>query len=144
MSRQAREDRLGISLEELRHYFPLPRVLDGLFTLLHKLFGISIKENTDSVQVWHDDVKFYQVHDTDGTHIGSFYFDPYSRPQNKSHLQEVITCRSRHLHGNSGVELDNIEIPSMLLEKLIYLDEVLPLISAHKVCRVADASIVIP
>ena len=95
--RKMKEDQFDLDTEELRRYFPLPRVLDGLFELLNKLFGISIKENTTGVQVWHHDVKFYQVYDAKGTHIASFYFDPYGRPQNKSSGAWMSTCNSRHL-----------------------------------------------
>lgn len=77
--------------EELRAYFPLPRVLDGLFSLAQRLFGIEIRsvptttsateaEKTSAVQVWHEDVQFFEVIDSASKqHIASFYLDPYSR-----------------------------------------------------------------
>ena len=98
-ARRMKEEQLNLDPEALRQYFPLPRVMDGLFGLLSQIFSISIEENTTGVQVWHDDVKFYQVRDADGTHIASFYFDPYSRPQNKNGGAWMNTCNSRHVNG---------------------------------------------
>ena len=103
--RKLKEEQLDLSVEKLREYFPLPKVLDGLFGLLSKMFGISIKESPTEVQVWHDDVKFYDVHDADGTHIASFYFDPYSRPQNKRSGAWMSDCNPRQVRGG------NVEMP---------------------------------
>ena len=102
--RKLQEAQFDLDPEALRQYFPLPRVLDGLFGLLSKMFGISIAESSAAVQVWHPDVKFYDVRDADGTHIASFYFDPYSRPQNKSGGARMMPCNSRHVSGE-GVEI---------------------------------------
>ncbi len=103
--RRMMEEQIDLDPESLRQYFPLPRVFDGLRGLLGKLFGISIEENTAGVQVWHPDVKFYQVRDADGTHIASFYFDPYSRPQNKSGGAWMDNCNSRHVNPAGGLEI---------------------------------------
>ena len=99
-ARKMKEEQLNIDNEALRQYFPLPQVLDGLFALLNKMFGISIEENATEVQVWHDDVKFYDVHDADGTHIASFYFDPYSRPQTKKSGAWHNSINSRRVSNN--------------------------------------------
>jgi oligopeptidase A len=71
--------------EELRPYFALPTVLEGFFSLTHRLFGIDIKEVTNgSVDVWHKDVSYYKVYDSEsGKEIASFYLDPFSRPETK-------------------------------------------------------------
>jgi oligopeptidase A len=59
-------------------------VLDGLFKLAHRLFGIDIVAADGEVQVWNGDVRFFKVKDAStGQHIASFYLDPYSRPENK-------------------------------------------------------------
>lgn len=96
--RLLREEHLRIDMEELRKYFPLPHVLEKMFALFGKLFGIGIEENPSAVQVWHPDVKFFQVHDADGTHIASLYLDLFSRPQSKSAGAWKITCNDRNLH----------------------------------------------
>jgi hypothetical protein len=69
-----------------RPYFALPNVLNGMFQLVERLFGIQVtkvdvNDESSDVQVWHPDVSFYHVHDVaTGKHIASFYLDPYSRP----------------------------------------------------------------
>ena len=77
-----REQAYDFSEEALRPYFPLPRVLDGLFALAERLFGVRI-EAADGVPVWHDDVRFFRIHDERGQEIAAFYLDPYSRPAEK-------------------------------------------------------------
>ena len=56
----------------------LPDVMQGVFVLAHKLFGIKIEKYTEQA-AWHPDVSFYHVYDESGDHIGSFYLDPYRR-----------------------------------------------------------------
>ena len=95
--RAMEEAQFRIDTEKLRRYLPFPHVLQETFALLGKLFGISVEETTADVQVWHPDVKFYQVYDTNNKHIASFYLDPYSRPQNKSEGAWVSPCNDRSL-----------------------------------------------
>ena len=78
-----REHRYAFNDEELRPYFPLPRVLDGLFTLAERLFGVRFVPADSETSVWHPDVRFFRVHDAQGTDIAAFYLDPYSRPAEK-------------------------------------------------------------
>jgi oligopeptidase A len=78
-----REHRYAFSDEELRPYFPLPRVLDGLFDLARRLFGVRIMAADGEVPVWHQDVRFFRVYDDQGGEIAAFYLDPYSRPAEK-------------------------------------------------------------
>jgi len=76
-------ERFSISQEELRPYFPLPRVLEGLFEVAERLFDIQIKEKP-GVDVWHSDVRYFQIENTTGRSIGSFYLDAYARPNKRS------------------------------------------------------------
>jgi oligopeptidase A len=78
-----REHRYAFNDEELRPYFPLPRVLDGLFALAERLFGVRFVPADGEAPVWHPDVRFFRVHDTQGADIAAFYLDPYSRPAEK-------------------------------------------------------------
>ncbi len=78
-----REQRYAYSDEELRPYFPLPRVLDGLFALAERLFGVHVRVADGEVPVWHEDVRFFRVLDERGSEIAAFYLDPYSRPAEK-------------------------------------------------------------
>lgn len=83
-SERQSEQTFGFEEEELRPYFALPNVLEGLFALVKKIFGVDIVEATDEVAVWDPDVQFFHVKDeVSGEHIASFYLDPYARPKDK-------------------------------------------------------------
>ena len=75
-----REKLYSYSEEELSRYFNFPVVLEGLFKLTERLFGVSIVPADWSVPVWHKDVRFFRVCDEGGNAIAHFYLDPYSRP----------------------------------------------------------------
>lgn len=64
--------------EELRPYFPAERVVDGMFDLVERLYGIVVKRR-DGVPVWHEDVRYYEVHEKSGTLLGGFYADWFPR-----------------------------------------------------------------
>ena len=64
--------------EELRPYFPAPRVVQGMFEIVERLYGINVRKR-DGVPVWHPDVRYYEVHDRDGLLLGAFYADWYPR-----------------------------------------------------------------
>ncbi|CAO2829498.1 unnamed protein product [Amaranthus hypochondriacus] len=96
-SERLRESKYDINEEELRPYFSLPKVMDGLFSLAKKLFGIDIEPVDGLAPVWNNDVRFYCVKDSSGSPISYFYFDPYSRPSEKrggAWMDEVVS-RSR-------------------------------------------------
>ncbi len=67
-----------INDEELRPYFPEQTVLNGLFEVVHRVFGITAKQR-QGVEVWDPEVKFYDLYNTDGELKGSFYLDLYAR-----------------------------------------------------------------
>ncbi len=64
--------------EELRPYFSAERVVAGMFDIVQHLYGIRVVERS-GVPVWHPDVKFYEVFDASGLHLGSFYADWFPR-----------------------------------------------------------------
>ncbi|WP_199194065.1 M3 family metallopeptidase [Pleurocapsa sp. CCALA 161] len=78
-----REAKFDFNEEELRPYFSLPKVLDGLFSLANRIFGVTIKAADGQVSVWHEDVRYFQIADENGQEIAFFYLDPYSRPAEK-------------------------------------------------------------
>ncbi len=78
-----REEKFDFSAEELRPYFPLPQVLDGLFGLVKRLFNATVTPADGQAPVWHSDVRYFQVADETGNPIAYFYLDPYSRPAEK-------------------------------------------------------------
>jgi len=88
-----RERRYAYSDEALRPYFPLPRVLDGLFALAERLFGVRVRAADGEAPVWHPDVRFFRVEDASGSPVAAFYLDPYSRPAEKrggAWMDEVV------------------------------------------------------
>jgi len=68
--------------EELRPYFALPRVLEGLFGLAKRLFDVDVVKADVTVPVWDPEVQFWQIN-RDGKPVAYFYLDPYSRPAEK-------------------------------------------------------------
>jgi oligopeptidase A len=68
--------------EELRPYFSVDRVLEGLFQTAHRLYGIKIKP-TDALPTWHPSVRAFDIHDEDGTRLGSFYSDLFPREEKR-------------------------------------------------------------
>ena len=81
-SEKLRQHRYHLSQEELRPYFPTTRVLPGLFAVAEKLFGIAIRP-LDGVEVWHPDVRVFEIVDDAGDRRGRFYLDLYARPHKR-------------------------------------------------------------
>jgi len=77
-----KQEKLELAEEELRPYFPLPRVLEGLFTLCGRLFDLNVTEAAQP-DVWHDSVRYYELRRTDGTLVGSFFTDLFARPNKR-------------------------------------------------------------
>ena len=79
-SEKLRRERYDFDEEILRPFFPMPGVVAGLFKLVERVFGLTVRERTDgAVETWHPDVKFYELHDACGRHLGSFYADWHPR-----------------------------------------------------------------
>ena len=68
----------NIDSEMLRPYFELSKVIEGVFGLANRLYGISFKENNE-IPVYHQDVKAYDVFDADGSYLAVFYADFHPR-----------------------------------------------------------------
>ena len=102
-----RERRFAYTDEELRPYFPLPRVLDGLFGLANRLFDVTIEAADGETAVWHPDVRFFRVRNESGEPIAAFFLDPYSRPGEKRGGAWMDECvgRSSLLADGDGVRL---------------------------------------
>ncbi len=82
-SERLQESRFHVSQEELREYLPLPRVLDSLFEVATRLYGVRLAERHD-VPVWHRDVRFFEVQSGAGVPMASFYLDAYARAGKRS------------------------------------------------------------
>ncbi|MDP3816625.1 M3 family metallopeptidase [Pseudomonas sp.] len=76
-SEKLREQRYSISQEILRAYFPIDRVLGGLFAIVERLYGIQIKE-LSGFDSWHPDVRLFEIEEN-GQPVGRFFFDLYAR-----------------------------------------------------------------
>lgn len=103
-----REEKFAFTDEELRPYFPLPQVLEGLFGLVKRIFGITIISADGQAPVWHEDVRYFQVADEAGNPIAYFYLDPYSRPAEKrggAWMDECITRAKITENGASTLRL---------------------------------------
>jgi len=85
--------RYSFSDQEVKQYFPEPRVLAGLFKLVETLYGLHVRE--DTAPVWHPDVKFYTLTDHAGQRVGQFYLDLYARASKRggAWMDDVITRR---------------------------------------------------
>ena len=79
LSEQRRKALYSLSQEDLRPYFPQPKVMQGLFAIIKKLYGVSLQE-LPGVDVWHKDVQGYAVVDQYNQVRGYVYSDLYSRP----------------------------------------------------------------
>ncbi|CNF86947.1 oligopeptidase A [Yersinia intermedia] len=77
-SEKQKQHLFSISDEQLRPYFPEQRVVEGLFEVVKRIYGISAKERRD-VDTWHPDVRFFELFDASGELRGSFYLDLYAR-----------------------------------------------------------------
>ena len=94
-SERQREEKFDFSAEELRPYFPLEQVLESLFSLVNRLFGVTITAADGQAPVWHEDVRYFQVADEKGAEIAHFYLDPYSRPAEKRGGAWMDDCMGR-------------------------------------------------
>ena len=72
-----REQRYSVSQEALRAYFPIDKVLGGLFAIVQRLYGIEIAE-IKGFDTWHPDVRLFEIKEN-GQHVGRFFFDLYAR-----------------------------------------------------------------
>ena len=93
------EDKYAYDAEALRDYFQLPIVLEGLFGLVTKLYGVEIVESNDTgVPMWDASTQFFEVH-KEGKPIAGFYVDPYARPGEKrgGAWMNTVVGRSRLL-----------------------------------------------
>jgi oligopeptidase A len=92
-SEKLRQHRYQIGQEELRPYFPIDRVLPGMFAVVERLFGLTITEVAE-VDSWHPEVRFFEIRDAAGALRGQFYLDPFAR-QNKRGGAWMDVCTNR-------------------------------------------------
>ena len=76
IAERLRQARYAYSEQDVKPYFPLPRVLQGLFSIVETLFAVRIRP--DEAPVWHPSVRFFRI-ERDGQLLGQFYLDPAAR-----------------------------------------------------------------
>ena len=89
----------SLSNEALRKYFPVQTVVDGLFDLAERLYGIKL-ETQDRVATWHDDVRYFSVQNEQGALIGGFYTDLFARSgkRNGAWVDECVSRKNLNGH----------------------------------------------
>ena len=102
-SERLREHRYELAQEELKPYFPAHRVVAGMFAVVERLYGLTIQER-EAVDVWHPDVRFYEIRTEGGELRGQFYLDLYAR-RNKRGGAWMDECMSRRRLG------DELQLP---------------------------------
>lgn len=98
-STRAREAQFQLDMDSLREYFPVPTVLDGLFRISQRLFGLDFRM-VAGASVWHKDVRLYEVFDAkSGRLTGRFYLDLYPRPGKYGHAAMFSMIDGKDLGG---------------------------------------------
>jgi oligopeptidase A len=98
-SEKLRENRYSVSDDELRPYFPLDRVLTGLFELVGRIYQLRIEPVAD-VDTWDAEVRFYRLINGDGKEIGGFYTDLFARAEKRSGAW-MDECLNRRDYGGN-------------------------------------------
>jgi oligopeptidase A len=125
-----RQKTYALSEEELRPYFPLPAVLDGLFAITERVFGVRFVAR-DGVDVWHPDVRYYDLVDAGGRVFAGAYVDLYARAGKRGGAWMDV-CLSRFRH-NGATQLPvafltcNFAPPTATTPSLLTHDDVLTL-----------------
>lgn len=101
-SGQLRQAEFNFNQEDLRPYFPIDKVLNGMFVLVNKLYGIHIKKQ-DDINVWHPQTEFYVIYDDKNEIRAGFYIDLYAR-EHKRDGAWMDECRSRYVKSGDEVQ----------------------------------------
>jgi oligopeptidase A len=101
-SEKLRLEQFALQQEELRQYFPIDKVLSGMFTVVNKLYGIKVTQRHD-VDVWHPHVQFFEVFDEQDQLRGGFYIDLYARPHKREGAW-MDDCRSRRVLADGTIQ----------------------------------------
>jgi oligopeptidase A len=128
-SEKLRQRLFDFSEEDLKPYFPLPSVMDGLFAIAARVFGVQFRAR-DEVDTWHPDVRFFDVLDRDGQPIAGFYVDHYARAGKRGGAWMDV-CRSRFRDGALALPVAfltcNFPMPGADRPALLTHDDVLTL-----------------
>ena len=101
-SEKQKQHLFQISDEELRPYFPEEKVVSGLFEVLERVFGMTVKER-QGVDAWHESVRFFDIFDANEQLRGSFYLDLYAR-EHKRGGAWMDECRVRRMNASGQLQ----------------------------------------
>ena len=101
-SERLKQERYAFSENELKQYFPLPKVLDGLFQVIQTLFGVNIA--AADLPSWHADVQSFSVSNAQGNIVAYFYLDPYARPGKRGGAW-MDDARGRRVLSNGEIQV---------------------------------------
>jgi oligopeptidase A len=95
VSEKLRVKRYAFSEQEVKQYFPEPKVLEGMFRVVESIYGVTIAP--DQAEAWDPSVRFFRIRDRAGATVGQFYLDPYARDTKRggAWMDEAI-IRRRH------------------------------------------------
>ncbi len=106
-SEKLREQKYALNEEELKPYFPLPAVMDGLFAVIERVLGVGVRLR-EGVDVWHEDARYYDLLDADGKVFAGCYVDLYARTSKRGGAwMDVCTSRLR--------KADSVQLPIAFL-----------------------------
>ncbi|MFM2579265.1 oligopeptidase A [Vibrio fortis] len=101
-SEKQKQHLFEISDEDLRPYFPESKAVSGLFEVLNRVFGMTVKER-EGVDTWHESVRFFDIFDASETLRGSFYLDLYAR-EHKRGGAWMDDCRGRRITASGELQ----------------------------------------
>ena len=101
VSEKLKQTRYAFSENELKQYFPLPKVLEGLFKVIQTLFSVSIRPA--SLPTWHPSVQSFEILNVQQQTIAYFYLDPYARPGKRGGAW-MDDARGRRVFSNGEVQ----------------------------------------
>ncbi|MDF1827316.1 MAG: M3 family metallopeptidase [Legionellaceae bacterium] len=104
VSQKKKEAEYALNDEALRPYFPLPHVIDGMFGMIQKLYGIYFENITAQTDTWHPDVQVYALRDEEQKLRGYVYMDLFARP-NKRGGAWMDSAQSRRKLANGDIQL---------------------------------------
>lgn len=124
---KVRQEKYALSEEELKPYFKLENVRDGIFALAEKLWGITFTERTD-IDLYHPDVKVFEVKEANGKHIGIFYTDFYVRPSKRGGAWMTSYRKQQRIDGKNItpiiLNVCNFPAPTEDMPSLLTFDQV--------------------
>jgi peptidyl-dipeptidase Dcp len=129
-SEKLRKEKYELDDEMLRPYFQLENVVDGAFSLVTKLYGVTFEERTD-IPKYHEDVRVFEVKEADGSHIGILYTDYFPR-ESKRGGAWMGSFRKQMMKGGTNVSpvifnVGNFSKPTADKPSLLSFDETLTL-----------------